>query len=175
MRLITSLKHPDVTDVSGKVFKRRAARAIVIDQQDILLLYTKRYNDYSLPGGGIDNNEDIVEGLKRELKEETGAQNIKVLKEYGHIEELRPLYRPEYDLMHMTSYFYICHADKQLGPSKMEHYEIKNGMKACWININKALEHNQSVISNKERSMGMSIERETFMLKLIIKEIISDL
>ena len=104
MRLITSLKHPSVTDVqSSKVYKRKAARAIVIDRQDILLLYTARYNDYSLPGGGIDDHEDITTGLKRELEEETGAQNIKILKEYGIIEELRPHYLPDYDHMHMTS------------------------------------------------------------------------
>lgn len=173
MRLITSLKHPSVTDVqSSKVYKRKAARAIVIDRQDILLLYTARYNDYSLPGGGIDDHEDITTGLKRELEEETGAQNIKILKEYGIIEELRPHYLPDYDHMHMTSYFYVCQAQRQLGPSKMEHYEIKNGMKALWINIKEALEHNKSVIAKKERSMGLSIERETFMLDLIQKELI---
>lgn len=54
----------------------------------------------------------------------------------------------------------------------MESYEIKNGMKSCWVNINEALEHNQNVIEKKESSMGLSIERETYMLKLIKKELI---
>lgn len=173
MRLITSLKHPSVTDdKNAKIFKRKAARAIVLNKEDILLLYTARYNDYSLPGGGIDDHEDTKTGLIRELEEETGAQNIKVLKDYGMVEELRPHYLPEYDYMHMTSYFYLCQAEKKLGPSKMEHYEIKNGMKALWININDALMHNQNVIAKKESSMGLSIERETFMLDFIQKELI---
>lgn len=103
MRLITSLKHPSLTNAEAKTYNRNAARGIIIDQQDILLLYTKRYNDYSLPGGGVDTNEDLRTGLKRELEEETGAQNIKVIKEYGYIEELRPCYLPEYDLVHMFS------------------------------------------------------------------------
>ena len=51
------------------------------------MLYTERYHDYTLPGGGIDEGEDDIEGLVRELEEETGAQNIRDIREFGLYEE----------------------------------------------------------------------------------------
>ena len=61
--------HPDVNLTRGKLIKRIAARAIVMKGRSILLMYTKRYNDYSLPGGGVDADEPIEDGLIRELEE----------------------------------------------------------------------------------------------------------
>ena len=34
-----------------------------------------------MPQGGVDNGEDLVVAMKRELDEETGIKNIKILKE----------------------------------------------------------------------------------------------
>lgn len=69
------------------------------------MLFTERYNDFSLPGGGVDEDEDIDDALKRELEKETGARNVEVKSHYGSIEEYRPHWKPDYDLMHMTSHF----------------------------------------------------------------------
>ena len=114
MQLITEILHPDLKSIQGKVFRRHAARGIVLRNEQILLLFTERYNDFSFPGGGLDAGEDIIVGLKRELEEETGAREIRVLQHYGYIEEYRPYWKPQYDLMHMTSHFYQCEATKSL-------------------------------------------------------------
>ncbi|MBP1157044.1 MULTISPECIES: NUDIX domain-containing protein [unclassified Paenibacillus] len=103
MRLIATLVHKKLNQLEGRTFERRAARGIILKDSKILLLYTKRYNDYSFPGGGIEDNENLIIGLKRELSEETGAQNIEVIREFGYIDEYRPHYKPEYDLIHMLS------------------------------------------------------------------------
>jgi 8-oxo-dGTP pyrophosphatase MutT (NUDIX family) len=106
MQLITKIIHPELKSTHGRVFRRHAARGIVLRDEQILLLFTERYNDFSFPGGGLDAGEDIVTGLKRELEEETGARETQVLQHYGYIEEYRPYWKPQYDLMHMTSHFY---------------------------------------------------------------------
>lgn len=174
MRLIASLKHHSLPEKLGdKVFKRRASRAIVMNDDSILLLYMKRYNDYSFPGGGVDDNEDLVLGLHRELTEETGAQNIRIVQEFGYIDELRPHYRPEYDLIHMLSYFYVCEIDTDLGQTQMEHYEIANGMEVRWVNIYEAIRHNREVMESKDDSMGLSIERETIVLEIVARELLA--
>ena len=54
MRLLKSAIHADIIDMSAKRFTRKATRAIVLNGENIFLLYTKRYHDYSLTGGGID-------------------------------------------------------------------------------------------------------------------------
>lgn len=173
MRLLKKIKHHSVVDIKGRVFERRAARAIVLKGEDILLLYTQRYNDYSFPGGGVEAEEDLIVGLHRELAEETGASKIKVIQEFGYIDEYRPHYRPDYDLIHMLSYFYICSIDSNLGEHKMEQYEIDNGMKVQWINILDAISHNKNVIASQETTMGLSIERETLVLEIVAHELVN--
>jgi 8-oxo-dGTP pyrophosphatase MutT (NUDIX family) len=149
LRVLKKMIHSNLPHLEGNVFERRAARGIILRGSDILMLYTKRYNDYSFPGGGVDDHEDLLTGLYRELAEETGARNIKLLGEFGMIDEYRLHYKPEYDLIHMVSYYYICSIDESLDQANLEDYEIANGMSAVWVNIHDAIKHNEAVIAIK--------------------------
>ena len=53
----------------------------------------------------------------------------------------------------------------------MESYETNNGMKAIWINIHEAINHNKKTMTTSAKK-GMSIERETFLLQLIAESLI---
>ncbi|EMA2481632.1 NUDIX domain-containing protein [Vibrio fluvialis] len=172
MRHLHIATHPEVEPLSQqRILQRKAARAIVLDGEDILMLYTERYHDYTLPGGGVDEGEDILQGMVRELEEETGAQNIHNIKPFGLYEEFRPWYKDDADVMHMVSYCFTCKIDRELGDTNYEDYEIKNGMKPVWINIRDAITHNELTMAKSEKK-GMSIERETFLLRLIAKELL---
>lgn len=171
MHLLKTHYHPEVKTLENKsIFKRLATRSIAIQGSDILLLYTERYEDYSLPGGGLDTGEDKIDGMMRELVEETGAKNIININPFGVYEEYRPWYKPGYEVQHMISYCYTCEVSYELGETNLEVYETKNGMKAIWINIHEAIAHNKKTMSISEK-MGMSIERETFLLELIAKDL----
>lgn len=172
MQLLKSTQHPSLTNLDGNQFTRTATRGIVIDGEDILLLFTERYHDYSLPGGGVDENESLTDGLKRELTEETGAQNIEVLAEFGLYEEYRPWHKDHFDIIHMLSYCYVCKIDKTLEETALEHHEIQNGMTPVWVNIFEAICHNEETIKASPKK-GLSIERETFLLKKIADELIA--
>jgi len=156
--------------MNGQVHKQLSTRAIVLNKENILLLYTQRYDDYSLPGGKLDANEDIVEGLKRELNEETGAVNIHDIKEFGIYEEYRTSFDKKYDVVHLTSYCYTCKIDSQLSATNLESYEIKNGMSAKWVNINEAIEYNKKTLASSS-SKGQSLEREIYLLEQIRDQI----
>ncbi|MFT4780698.1 MAG: ADP-ribose pyrophosphatase YjhB (NUDIX family) [Psychroserpens sp.] len=171
MNLLKTHYHPEVKTLDNKsIFTRLATRSIVINGHSILLLYTERYEDYSLPGGGLDLDEDKIEGMMRELIEETGAKDIKNIQPFGVYEEYRPWYKPDYDVQHMISYCYTCDINENLGVSDLEPYEISNGMTAVWVNIHDALEHNKKTMATSTKK-GMSIERETFLLHLIAKNL----
>ena len=171
MQILKTHYHPDITSLENKsVFTRLATRSIAIQGESILLMYTQRYEDYSLPGGGLDGDENKIEGMIRELREETGATNIQNIKPFGIYEEYRPWYKADYDIQHIISYCYTCHVDKALGVSNLESYEIKNGMKAVWINIHAAIKHNKKTMATSDKK-GMSIERETYLLELIAKNV----
>ncbi|ELL0594544.1 TPA: NUDIX hydrolase [Vibrio vulnificus] len=172
MRYLKTTIHPDIEHLDEKIiFQRSAARAICVDGEDILLLYTERYHDYTIPGGGIDEGEDVIAGLVRELEEETGAKNIHNIKPFGIYEEFRPWYKGEANVMHMHSYCYTCKIDRELGETRFEEYEVKNGMKPLWVNIHQAIAHNEQTMAESPKK-GMSIERETFLLRLIAKELL---
>lgn len=173
MRLLKSAIHPEISDISKNKFTRKATRAIVLNGDNILLLYTERYHDYSLPGGGIDKGESNIAGLVRELKEETGAHNVQNISEFGLYEEFRPWHKAEFDIVHMLSYCYICTIDDELLSPEFEAHEIANGMLPVWINIHQAIAHNEETIA-KSAKKGLSIERETFLLKLIVSELMTD-
>lgn len=170
MKILKTYYHPKIDrKLNGSILERVATRSIVLKEQSILLMYTERYEDYSLPGGGVDDGEDKITGMIRELNEETGALGIHNIKPFGIYEEYRPWHKEKYDILHMMSYCYTCDIDKNLGEPTMESYEINNGMKAIWINIHKAIEHNERTIATSEKK-GMSIERETYLLKLIVEK-----
>jgi ADP-ribose pyrophosphatase YjhB (NUDIX family) len=170
MHILKTHHHPEIETLENKsIFTRLSTRSIATHGNEILLLYTERYEDYSLPGGGLDLGEDKVDGMIRELREETGAQNIKNINSFGIYEEFRPWYKPDYDIQHMISYCYTCDINKELGISNLESHEINNGMKAVWMNIHEAIAHNNKTMTSSDKK-GMSIERETFLFQLIAKK-----
>ena len=166
MKILQSTCHPDVADLKRSILTRTAARGIILDGCNILLMYTERYHDYSLPGGGVDEGEDIIAGLVRELEEETGARNIRDILPLGIYEEFRPWHKPEHDILHMQSYCYFCAIDEERAEPRFEDYEIANGMQVVWKNIHDAIAHNKDVIANSPKK-GLSIEREIWLLEWI--------
>jgi 8-oxo-dGTP pyrophosphatase MutT (NUDIX family) len=166
MTLLHTLTHPGVS-LQGTMFERQAVRAIILHGREILLLYTRRYDDYSFPGGGLDADEDPIHGLHRELLEETGAANVSIERYVGYLDEYRPPLKSGYDVLFMRSHFYLCRVDNELGAASPEAYELANGMVPEWIDIEAAIEHNRRVLSTKPANMGLSIERETWMLSYV--------
>lgn len=166
--LRTTIESGLTTDrIAGKtIVYRQASRAIVRRDDLILLLYTQRYRDYSLPGGGLEEDEDPVEGLIRELEEETGARNIRNIQPFGSYEEYRSWYKPADSVLHMISYCYTAEVDPHLGNTSMEGYELRNGMQPVWITLDEAIRYNQATMAGGP-NQGQSIERETYILSLL--------
>ncbi len=171
MRHLKTHFHPDITTLDNKtIIQRLSTRSITTQGNRILLMYTERYEDYSLPGGGLDEGEDMIVGMMRELNEETGATGIQNIKPFGIYEEYRPWYKPDYDVQHMISYCYTCDVNGVLGDSSLEDYEKRNGMIAVWIDIKEAIAFNKHTIATSDKQ-GMSIVRETYLLTLIAAQL----
>ena len=68
---------------------RLAARAILrrLDGK-YALMYTEKFNLYSLPGGGVEKGEKLLDALKREILEEAGCSCDKV-RALGYVYENR--------------------------------------------------------------------------------------
>lgn len=67
----------------NKIKKKKAVRAILVKDNKIGLLITKRRMSYFLPGGGLEEGETEEQAILREVTEETGYTNIKIAKRLG--------------------------------------------------------------------------------------------
>ena len=63
--------------------------AIKYCQKTLFSLYKLNY--YKLPGGGVEEGEDLQIALKRECKEEIGC-NVEIIREVGQINEYRKMF-----------------------------------------------------------------------------------
>ncbi|QIZ78878.1 NUDIX domain-containing protein [Ferrimonas lipolytica] len=158
-------EHPKAV-AGGSEFTRHSVRAVITHADKILLLYTARYDDYSLPGGGVDEGESLAAAVIREVEEETGARNVVINAELGIYHELRPWYKESHDNVRMYSYCYWCTADPKLGQTQLEDYEQANGMKPVWIELEQAIAHNERVMAGSDKA-GLSLQRETWLMHYI--------
>ncbi len=64
-----------MTDVKfPSPFYRVAAKAIIRNQQNEVLLVKERSDLWSIPGGGLEHGEDLYDAVRREVAEELGIE-----------------------------------------------------------------------------------------------------
>ena len=113
---------------------RKAARAIVFDnEKNVALLHVSKFGYYKLPGGGVEESEDIKTTLQRECKEEIGCE-IEVMGEIGSITEYRKIFT-----LTQISYCYLAKVKGEKGTPNFDDGEIKEGFKELWLPYDKAL------------------------------------
>jgi ADP-ribose pyrophosphatase YjhB (NUDIX family) len=127
---------------------RTTVRAVIInDKHQILMVYSKLYNDYTFPGGGLKEDEDKPKALKRELREELGARKISILKNLGYIEEIKYGLFDRSSIYLQTSIYYLVKIES-LGKQRLEYREKVHGIKPTWINVAEVIEHNKKVMDD---------------------------
>ena len=60
--------------MNEQCYYRISVKGIAVDEKGRFLLSKEENGMWELLGGGLEHNEDPVEGLKREIKEETGLE-----------------------------------------------------------------------------------------------------
>lgn len=133
--------------INNPLYKNQGIHLIstifTVDKGDTKVLLIKRKNDpyknmWALPGGALYNNEDLENGLNRELKEKTGIENIKLsmFNVYGKLDR-SPVFR-------MIAIGYIGVIDSNRVKVLKETIKTSN---ADWFNIkdipNLAYDHNE--------------------------------
>lgn len=109
MKLICNLNDKLILGFDGMSYKtpRYTARAIVKTSNELYaVMYAQKFNLYSLPGGGIEEGEDAVSALQREIYEETGCVCDQI-EELGIVAENRA----SLDYTQINYYFVVTAAD----------------------------------------------------------------
>lgn len=114
---------------------RLGARGIVIRDDGKIAIFNKsNKNEYKLPGGGIEGNEEPKEAFKREVLEETGCV-VEILEELGTTEE----YKLQNNFKQI-SYIYVGKVIEDTKVLNITQKEKDEGAKLLWETPKKALE-----------------------------------
>lgn len=114
---------------------RHCARGILLRDDKLAILYVSKWNYHKLPGGGIEDGEDVVKGFKREILEETGC-DCTVLDN----EEQNPIiveYRDEEKLCQIN-HLQSARVVGEPKPVAFTGDEIEEGFKLLWVPIDEA-------------------------------------
>jgi 8-oxo-dGTP diphosphatase len=130
MNLLLTIKEqdfePEAPRKDASHFRERsAARAVLLDQNgQVYLLNVSKHGYHKLPGGGIDEGEDIEQALERELMEEVGCK-AEIIAELGSLVEYRDY---EDGGLKQTSYCYLAKQVGEQQESALEEGELEEGM-----------------------------------------------
>ena len=125
MKLINKVQLEEIEDKSN--FRlREAVRAIVLKNGKMAILYVSNENYHKLPGGGIEQGENLYEALDREI--------IENIREVGKIVE----YRKRHNLQQI-SYCFIADVKDDKGEQNFTEEEKEEGFELKWVSIDEAL------------------------------------
>lgn len=150
--------------------QRNTIRAVILNPaHEIFLLYSKKYDDYTFPGGGIKGIETHEDTLRRELREEIGATEIKIIRPLGYLEELRYGIHGDENVYLQTSYYYLVDVLERGLPQYVD-FEKYQGLETRFVPIDLAVQHNIKVMyDDKHRFKGLKtvLPRENTVLNYI--------
>lgn len=151
--------------------RRICLRGVIKNDDKVLLLYSKEFNDYTFPGGGKFKDESFFAALKRELREEIGAVKIDIIREFADVNEYKYSFYKHSKYIQFSRY-YLVNVLK-FGNTEFTKKEIESGLQTCWIDPKVALIHNQLVLKDdkhQKKGLKTSLLRANYILGLIIKE-----
>ena len=150
-------------DVSKRdsYYRRKAVRAVLSDQDGrIALMHAGQRDYYKLPGGGVDEGEDLTKALERELLEETGCK-ANVTAELGKVVEWRDVHK-----MHQISYAYSATVTGEVGSPEFTQSELDEGFKMIWAdNVDEAIKLVESKTNHDDIAVVFMASRDAAILR----------
>ena len=150
----------DTNDRDSYYF-RRAVRAVISDRNgQIALMYAKQKDYYKLPGGGVDESEDLEAALSRELLEETGSRAT-ITEELGEVVEWR-----DFDKMNQVSYAYKAILVGEPDKPDFTQSEIDEGFEVRWVvNLDEAIKLVEATTAHDDMEVTFMSKRDAAILR----------
>lgn len=113
--------------------EREAARAVMFKDDKIALIYVSKNKYHKLPGGGIEEDENIQMALEREILEETGCE-IEVISEIG--KSIENKYQQK---KHQISFCFIAKVKSIVSNPSFTEKEKSDGFELMWVTLGEAI------------------------------------
>lgn len=165
MKVLTAIHRAGGVNIHGKTVCRAAARAVIQQGDKLLMVYSASAGDYKFPGGGVNKGELREQALARELREECGAELLRVTGELGAIVEYNFAKDEGFETFKMTSYYYFCEARESAMEQNLEEYEAALGFQPIWIAMDEALAKNKALLNSIHPPEWL--QREIFALEYL--------
>ncbi|MBO4732634.1 MAG: NUDIX domain-containing protein [Spirochaetaceae bacterium] len=159
----------DLKDYNKKdnVFRRPSARAIIIKDNKLALVYSIKEKYYKFPGGGIHDYEDKREALIREVREETGLIVIpESIREFGSVLRRQKSDKSPHTIFEQENFYYRCDVKDEQVNQELDDYEREAGFILKTVDIDEAIAANEIYTSDVYFNEVM-IKRELRVLKIV--------
>jgi len=155
-----------LVEIPPKIAVRDVVRGIILRDGSILLMFSQKDQMYGTPGGGITLNESKLDTLHRELLEEIGAKQVKIIEHLGVVEEIRESRSSFGKVLRIVSDYY--HVDVlQFISTRLEEHEEEMGLIPMWVKIDEAIRQNEQVMQSLKQPKITFYYTQTEMLKYI--------
>ena len=134
MKQICELNDKILLGMDGMSAKapRITARAIVKNQDGLYaVMYTDKFKLHSLPGGGVEDGEDVLTALRREVYEETGCVCDEI-RELGIVSENRASL--DYT---QINYYFVVTTNQTPGENHLTESELDSRTVVKWVSFDK--------------------------------------
>ena len=168
MRLLFEIDTKDY-DPNGRAFVRPSARALILREGKIAMVHSLKYDYYKFPGGGIEDGEDPVQALIREVREEAGlVVRPETVREYGCVHRVQKSDRGDADFFVQDNFYYLCETEPDPLPQRLDDYEAYERFTLEFVAPDDAISANRrSDHGPKDPNM---IKREERVLELMKRE-----
>ena len=168
MRLLFEIDAKNYKE-GGKIFERPSVRAIILQGGKVGMVYSRKYDYYKFPGGGIEKNESHLEALIRETLEEVGlCVRSESVREFGYVHRLQFDYTKTADIFVQDNYYYLCEVEDQAAEQNLDDYEADEGFTMRFVSPADAIATNRGC-DHGPKDLHM-IERESRVLEIMQKE-----
>ena len=166
MRLLFEIDKKDY-DPKGEVFRRPSARGIIFRGGKLSVIYSQRHKYCKLPGGGVEQGEDNVTAMIREVREETGLTvKPETVREFGYVHRIqRGKHEPVFI---QDNFYYLCETEEKQKPPELSEEEADEGFVPMFMELREAVAVNEAYSLRENNTM---IERELRVMKTIADEL----